>query len=274
MFFVAFFNLKHGRMKTMKTVLITGGNKGIGYAFAKCFAKDHYRLLLVGRNETLLKQASYFLQQEYGVEVLIYAVDLTMEGAVSNLLETIEKQGIKIDVLVNNAGRGINGPLFENDVNTIEETINLNCNVVSKMSTLVSKQMIQQGSGQIINIGSTGAFQPGPYIANYYATKAFIHSYTQAIRQELKEYGIDVKEVMFGPVQTDFYQTSGVEVSPYAMDVEKAVKIAYRKLQTKKACIVVGFSNQVLRFLPTRLKMKSVERMKRKSYGKTFDRRS
>ncbi len=248
----------------MKTVLITGGSEGIGYALAECFAKDRFRILLAARNIDHLKQASKKLQSTYHVEIAVYSSDLSIAGNAERLYRQVREDGYRIDVLVNNAGVGFLGKSWEIPIEADEKLTILNDISLMTLTKLALKDMLAEGNGEIINIASTGAFQPGPYIASYYASKAFAESYTRAVAEEVKHTGIRVYCYCPGPTDTAFYPKSGGKKPFLTMSARQAAEYVYTH-RGNRCMIIPGFLNQVCRIVPAELRMKAILLMKKKT---------
>ncbi len=244
----------------MKRVLITGGSEGIGYQLALLFAEEDCHLILNGRNEEKLKQAARVLQDTYPVEVEIAVKDLSVRGSAEELYEQVKP----LDVLVNNAGCGYAGRTWESEPDREEAMVHLNDASLMTLSRLFIKDHVKTKDGMLVNVASTGAFQPGPYIASYYASKSFVVSYTKAIAQEVKDYGIKVHCLCPGPVDTGFYEKSGGHHPSSAMSSEECAAYAYQRFGKNRVMIIPGFANQIVRFVPEYIRMLAVGRMKKK----------
>lgn len=238
-------------------VLITGGSEGIGYAFARYYASKHAEVILVARREELLKKAANQLKQEYECSVSYIVSDLSVRGSALNVYRQVRD----IDVLINNAGFGFQGKSWDISLDKEEDMIMVNCMAVMDLTRLYIKDMINKRKGRIINLCSTGAFQPGPYIAGYYASKSFVLNYTRAIREEVKDYGIHVSALCPGPVDTAFYDKSGGHMSMYHMSAEQVVRYTIR--HQNQAVIIPGIGNKLMRIIPVSLRMKLLKVMKK-----------
>lgn len=244
----------------MKRVLITGGSEGIGLELAKCFAGDGYSIVLNGRNEEKLSAAKKMLEETYHIPAEVIPMDLSSVGSAAKLYALAGD----VDVLVNNAGCGYAGRTWQLDVEKEEAMAVVNDVSLMTLSRLFLRDHIQKKDGILLNVSSTGAFQPGPYIASYYASKSFVLSYTRAIAQEVREYGVHVHCLCPGPVHTSFYEKSGGHHPSSAMRAEDVAVYAYRRLGKRKVVIVPGFSNRLMRILPEMLKMHAVGAMKKR----------
>ena len=247
----------------MSTVLITGGSQGIGLELAKCYAAHGADLILCARSEERLEEARRQIRSLYDVSVDLISVDLSKDGAAETLYEQVKERNV--DVLINNAGIGFTGISWELPLEQEEEMVRLNTASLMSLCKLFLKDFIAKGSGTIVNVASTGAFQPGPYIAGYYASKAFVLNYTKALYEEAKPYGITVCCLCPGPVDTDFYMKSGGRKPKLIMSAEKTAQIAYREIQKAKKVIVPGVLNRLVLILPESVRVSYVRKTKLKN---------
>ena len=246
----------------MKTVLITGSSEGIGFALAKTFAAKGYRILLNARNKEKLAEAAAFLNETYKAQTVCIPLDLTQDHAAEELFRLCKEY--PVDVLINNAGSGFTGVSWQQDIQKEEDMIRLNVIAMMSLSKLFLKEMTERGAGIIINVASTGAFQPGPYIAGYYASKAFVLNYTRAIEREAKKQGVKVYCLCPGPVRTGFYEKGKGHCPSYAMSPEDVAEYMYDHLGKKRCVVVPGMINRIARIFPSALKTRFVERKKEK----------
>nr|WP_026565680.1 SDR family oxidoreductase [Bacillus sp. UNC41MFS5] len=227
-----------------KTALITGATSGLGYEFVKLFANDGYNLVLVARNEKRLKE----IQQSYtNIEVTIIPKDLSVHGAAKEVFEEIENRGIDIDVLVNNAGFGLMGKFDELDIQKQLNMIQLNVSALSELTYCCLQKMKQKNSGRILNVASTAAFQPGPLMAVYYATKAFVLSFSEALVEELSGSSITVTTLCPGATKTNFGSVASVEGTKMfssAMASDIVAQSGYNALMNGKRVIITGGFNK------------------------------
>lgn len=163
--------------QSVSTALITGASGGIGYELAKLFAKDHHNLVLVARNAPRLAQVADELQRQFGVTVRTFALDLTDPATPQSLFTQLQGEGIAVDILINNAGYGCFGEFAEVPLEDSLGQIQLNITALTHLTRLFLDPMLQRGSGRIMNVASTAGFQPGPLMAVYYATKAYVISF-------------------------------------------------------------------------------------------------
>lgn len=251
----------------METVLITGGSEGIGYELARCYARAGFHVILVARTKDKLVHACRKLEKEFKIPTDSISCDLSVPGSAAKLYQNV-KQKAEIDALINNAGFGSAGHAEEIAIDRDEAMIQLNDASMVTLSKLFAKDMKKRGSGTIINIGSTGAFQPGPYIAGYYATKSFAVSYSRALACELKDTGVRVLCPCPGPVDTAFYTKSNGKKPAGAASAEETAQWIFDHRNSSKTVFVQGFINHLAMIAPSGIKMKIVESMKLKNMEK------
>ncbi|MDD8018188.1 MAG: SDR family oxidoreductase [Bacteroidota bacterium] len=236
-------------MTTKRTALITGASGGIGYELAKLFAKDGCNLVLVARNADKLQTIASNLQTEYAVTAHIVPLNLSLPNSPDELFQFTQRHNIAVDYLVNNAGFGLVGKFVESDLSTELEMIQLNVTALTHLTKLFAKEMVKRKFGKIMNIASTAAFQAGPLMAVYYASKAYVLSFSEAIANELKGTGVSVTVVCPGPTVTEFGKRAKVENTKLfafgAMSAQKVAKIGYRALMSGKTIVVTGVKNKM-----------------------------
>ena len=240
----------------MSTVLITGASGGIGYELAKLFARDHHNLVLVARSADKLAQVATELQM-HGITVKTIALDLATPLAPKFLFGQVE--GIPIDILLNNAGYGTFGEFAKMQEEEILGQIQLNIMALTQLTRLLLPSMLQRGAGRIMNVASTAAFQPGPLMAVYYASKAYVLSFSEAIANELRNSGVTVTCFCPGATHTGFAKRAGTENSRLfkqvgAMSAMKVARDGYRALMQGRTIAISGMHNwlaaQSVRFAP------------------------
>lgn len=187
-----------------KTVLITGASGGIGYEMAKQFAGMKYDLVLVARSEDKLKKIKKELESRDSIHVTNIIRDMTEEHAAEKIAEQLDGKRIQVDMLVNNAGFGDLTGFLEADWERHKRMIDLNVVALMEMTHIFGRQMKERGTGKILNVASVAAFSGGPYMSIYYASKAFVFSFSQAVHEELRESGVTVTVLCPGPTTTDF----------------------------------------------------------------------
>jgi short-subunit dehydrogenase len=236
-----------------KYALITGGSSGIGLELAKLFVQDRYHVILVARNADQLEEAAMVLRNTYGAEVRTLPKDLSNPLAAHDIVQELDRDGIEIDVLVNNAGFGGYGYFWERDLHTDMDMIQVNISTLVQLSRLLLPQMIKRGSGRILNVASTAAFMPGPLMSVYFATKAFVLSISQALAEELRGTGVTVTVLCPGPTRTKFDERANVANTalfnnPSVMSAESVARTGYRALMKGKSTVVAGAGNKLLTF--------------------------
>lgn len=235
---------------TENFVLITGATSGIGLELAKLFAKDGYNLVIVARSEDELRDTSTDLQQQFGVQVVQISRDLMEPEAAFELYEEVKSQGVQVDILVNNAGQGQYGEFINTDIEREIEIIQLNVTSVVVLTKLFLKDMVARNRGKILNVTSIAGKLPGPLQSVYHGTKAFAHSFTEAIRNELKDTGITVTSLLPGATDTDFFNkaemTEAKNVKEGSLaDPADVAKDGYEALMKGDDMVVSGFKNKV-----------------------------
>jgi short-subunit dehydrogenase len=230
--------------------LITGASEGIGYELAKCFARERHDLILVARNEAKLASVSAEVAAAYGVAVSPVAQDLSDPEAARQLFTELQKRGITVDFLVNNAGVGSYGLFAETDLDRELRMMQLNMTSMTALTKLVLPGMLKRRHGGILNVASTAAFQPGPLMAVYYATKAYVLSFSEALANELKGTGITVSVVCPGPTRSSFQRSARMESSKLfrhgVMNASDVAEIAYRKFMAGQTTIIPGIRNKLM----------------------------
>jgi len=247
----------------MGTALITGASAGIGRELAKIFASDGWNVVLVSRREERLQALAADLEAEFeGMIAHVVPADLARDSAPQAIFDGLTTDGIEVDALVNNAGIGSNGKFWELDPERELDQIHVNIAALVHLSRLFVPGMVERGSGRVLNIASTAGFQPGPYMATYYATKAFVLSFTQAIAYELDGTGVTATAHCPGATDTEFAERAGNESSNLFQKQSPATpdevaRDAYRAMKSGKWVKVHGFTNQVgafmTRFSPPRV---------------------
>lgn len=196
-----------------KTALITGASSGIGLELAKIHAQKGGNLVLVARNKEKLKQLKAEWEEKYSIEVHVLKKDLSEANAAQRVYDFTQKEKLKIDYLINNAGFGNYGLFQETQWQKEEKMIQLNITALTQLCKLYLKDMVKVKSGKIMNIASTAAFQPGPMMAVYFATKSYVLHFSEAIGAELKSSGVSVTALCPGPTASGFQSTAAMEES-------------------------------------------------------------
>jgi short-subunit dehydrogenase len=224
--------------------LITGASAGLGVEFARQLSKRGHRLVLAARRKERLEE----LAKELGNARAI-AIDLSKSNSAAKLIADIEANGETVDLLVNNAGFGLIGRFAELDAKRERQMIDLNVGALTDLCRAVAPGMIERKSGAILNVASTAAFQPGPKMAVYFATKAFVLSLSEALHEELKPHGVKVTCLCPGPTRTEFGDVAGFGgnglFDRVAMDAPAVVTAGLKALESNRAVIVAGWLNKV-----------------------------
>jgi short-subunit dehydrogenase len=239
--------------KMNKTVLITGASSGIGLELARIFAGKSYNLFLVARNEQNLANLATEIKREHQITIHILAKDLSKPNAAQEVFEATKQSNIQIDILINNAGAGLNGRFTENKLQDELDIIQLNIVSLAALSHLYGADMTKRKTGHILNVASTAAFQPGPLMSNYYASKAYVLMLSEGLRSELKDSGVSVTTLCPGPTQTEFFSRAGMgstflAKAPHMLTAKQVANIAYQAVQHKKGVVVSGILNKIMVF--------------------------
>jgi uncharacterized protein len=235
---------------TVKTAFITGASSGIGLELTRLFAADGYRLVLVARNRAALQQIGEQLQSQHGIEVRISPKDLAHPASPTELYQELQEAGIAVDVLVNNAGFGGSGPFLETDWQHEAEMIQVNIVALTHLTKLFLPQIVER-RGKVMNVGSVAAFLPGPFTAIYYASKAFVLHFSEALAEELSDSGVTVTCLSPGPVETGFQKRahsggSSRANAPLYMDVQEVARAGYEGMKAGKRIVIPGWKNRLL----------------------------
>jgi short-subunit dehydrogenase len=242
-----------------KTALITGASEGLGRDLAELFARDGHGLVLVARNESRLNELAGKLREEFGVTAEVIAEDLSVPGAAQRVMDRVG--GRAIDFLVNNAGFGTHGMFAESEVASQVGMLEVNVVALTHLTRLVLPGMIERRAGRIMNMASVAGMLPGPMMAVYYASKAYVISFSEALANEMDGKGITVTAVCPGPTVTEFQKRAGIEASALfkrnVMTSMAVAQIGYRAMMRGKRVAVTGWSNRFMamgmKFMPRRL---------------------
>jgi uncharacterized protein len=248
-------------MPDRKTALITGASFGIGLELARIFARDNHNLVLVARTAAKLRQLASELEKAHGTRSLILAVDLAEPGASTYVLDQTKRADVVVDMLVNNAGFGQYGLFAESELEECLRQIQLNVTTLTHLTRLYLPGMIERGSGRILNLASTAAFQAGPLMAVYYATKAYVLHFSEAIANELQGTEVTVTCLCPGVTTTEFHKRANATgmrlLKMGSMDARTVAEDGYRALMAGKPVVISGFRNwlvaQSIRFAPRRM---------------------
>jgi len=255
------------------TVLITGASSGIGRALAHLFARDGYELVLVARRAAVLEELSSTLVETHGVRSRAIAADLSTADGIGLLHAELQREGITVDVLVNNAGFGMQGEFATLPADRQMQMVQLNVAALTQLTRLLLPSMLARRRGGVLNVGSTAAFQPGPFMAVYYATKAYVVSFSEALAEELSGSGLRVSCLAPGPTATAFAAEAGAADSPlfegHTMNAEEVARIGYEGWQQGKPLVIAGARNWwrafAVRLAPRAFVLKAVRRLNTRS---------
>lgn len=250
-----------------KYVLITGASSGIGYEFAKIFARENYNLILTARSKNKLLRLKEDIIKDFNIDIVVIPKDLSKPEEAEILYKEIRDMNLNVDVLINNAGFGTYGIFHETPLEDEIKMINLNIISLVKLTHLFLQEMKLSGRGNIINVASTAAFQPGPLMAVYYATKAFVLSFSEALANELKGTEIKITALCPGPTESGFQAAANITQSklvkgrklPTSKDV---AEFGYKAMNSAKTVAVHGFINRILtkaiNFIPRKIVVSAV----------------
>jgi len=252
------------------TVLITGASSGIGKELARQFAKHGHPLVIVAPVEAELQSVAAELSNEYNVPVQVLAKDLTDEDAVEEIYTELRSAGTEIEILVNNAGLGHRGNFWEVPLEQLLEILRLNVEAVLKLTRYFLPEMVSRGHGRVLNTASIAGFEPGPMMATYHASKAFVLSLSESLATELKDTGVTLTALCPGPVDTDFFpKAEMVETKVFqkgnVMAPQEVAEAGYEALMNGERTVVPGAVNKAMvfsrRFLPESGQAKMNEKM-------------
>jgi short-subunit dehydrogenase len=243
------------------TALITGASAGIGKAFAEQFAANGHDLVLVARRAERLESLADELEREHGIDTHVVAMDLADRQAPYELYEETQARGVQVDILVNNVGIGTQGAFVENDLDRELDQLQLNMVTPTQLTHLYGGDMADRGEGGILNVSSTAAWFPGPFMTIYYASKAYMKSFSEGLAGELEPDGVSVTVLCPGPVKTEFQERAENEDTPLGsgemQSVSAVAEAGYDGLQAGTRVVVTGWKFKLLtklsNVLPNRL---------------------
>jgi uncharacterized protein len=256
-------------MNFQQRVLITGASSGIGLELAKVFAKNGYNLILVARNQAKLASLKTQLEDNYKAQVRIIVKDLSLQEAANQLFSEVQTQKLEVDILINNAGFGEYGPFERTDWHKEKQMLDLNIVALTELTKLFLKPMLARKNGKILNVASTAAFQPGPLMSVYFATKVYVLHFSEAIAEELKGSGVQVTVLCPGATESNFQEVASMSQSKlFKRKIPSAAEVAefaYRELFKGTRVAIHGFMNRIMAytvgFLPRNLVTKLVYSM-------------
>ncbi len=238
-----------------ETALITGASGGLGEEFAKLCAKNGMNVVLIARRKEVLDALSAELMKAYNIKATVIALDLSASGAVHAMIAALEKEDISITMLINNAGFGSFGKFHETSFEQEEKMIAVNIQALTALTKALLPGMVARKNGKILNVASTASFIPGPLMSVYYASKAYVLSFSLGIREELKRTGVTVTCLCPGPTKTGFETHANLAASKlfkgsYVMDASTVAKAGYKACLRGKAICIPGILNKVSAFAP------------------------
>lgn len=253
----------------LPSALITGASGGIGFELARLLAAKGYGLVLVARSGDLLRTAADEFESDYGVPVRVVVLDLEDRSAPDRLVELLREDGCRVDILVNNAAFGTSGAFTDTDLGSELGMLQVNVAALTHLSKLFAREMLERGSGRILNVASTAAFQPGPFMAVYFATKAYVLSISEAMAEELRGTGVTVTALCPGPTKTGFQRRAAMEESTIGsqgmMDPRVVARAGLDGLMRGDRIVIPGVRNRLftraVRFLPRKLVTRVVRRL-------------
>jgi short-subunit dehydrogenase len=256
------------------TALITGASNGIGYELAKIHAEHRDDLVLVARNKIKLDALKEFVKEKHGTIVHTIEKDLSIPGTAAEVFDELELKGIRVNYLINNAGFGDFGLFARSDWNKLERMISLNITALTHLTRLFLPGMIESGSGKIMNVASTASFQPGPTMSVYFATKAFVLSFSEAVNEEVRGTGVSITALCPGSTESGFHAaTAGegrrvkIRQLPSAREV---AEYGYKSMMRGKAVAIPGFTNYLMaasvRFFPRTLVVRAARKIQENKY--------
>ena len=261
-----------------RTALITGASSGIGYELALLFGRDRYDCILVARSREKLDELAARLEAEFRVKTHVIAKDLSKSTAVDEIFEEVTAASLAVDVLVNNAGYTVFGKFAETDLQAEVDMLQVNVIALTQLTKLFLKGMVARRDGRILNLASTAAFEPGPLMAVYYASKAYVLSFSEALANELEGTGVSVTALCPGPTRTGFQKRGVMEDSRLVQgkiaDAQSVALAGYRGLMARKTIVIPGLGNKLLpvvvRLSPRRAVTRVVRRMQERVPSKSI----
>ena len=235
---------------TREPALVTGASAGIGRALANRFARAGHDVILVARREAILRELADALEERYGITASVVVQDLAAPRGPEQLYETVTERGLAVGVLVNNVGIATQGKFTDIDLDRERDQLRLDVETPTVLSKLFGREMVARGHGKILNVASSAAFQPGPFMAVYYASKAYVLSFSEAIAEELREDGVTVSVLCPGPVDTEFQERASMADTPLGsgpmQDVTAVADAGYEGVMAGDTVVVPGIGYKLL----------------------------
>jgi len=274
------YSVNYRNMTEAKWALITGSSNGIGLEISKIMAADGVNLVIVARNKDKLEDLQSLVQEENGVTVLVKVKDLTRSSSCEELYNELQEDGIFIEYLVNNAGVGLYGSFYQTDLDRELDMLDLNIRSMTHLTKLFLKAMMEKGRGKILNVASTAAFQPGPMMAVYFASKAYVLHFSEALAHEFKGSGVSVTSLCPGPTETAFFVTADMDslqltegMGKYLLKTAHSVaRAGYRAMKSGKRVAIPGIINKLMalsvRFSPRKMVTRVTGWLTKRAAGK------
>jgi len=237
---------------TDRVALITGASSGIGLELARLFARDGHDLVLVARRQDRLRALADELTDRYDVQLTVIAADLADPSAPAEIARRVAAAGLEVELLVNNAGYGLAGEFIRTDAATELRMIQVNIAALTHLSKLFLPRMVAEHQGRIMNVASTAGFVPGPLMAVYYATKAYVISFSLALAEELRQCGVTVTVLCPGATRTEFQERAGLDLEarafrgPWVADAASVARAGYQGMLRGKRLVVPGVFNKIM----------------------------
>jgi len=254
----------------MTYTLITGASSGIGYEMAKVFAEHGHNLILTARSESKLRELKASVESQFKIQAEVIPADLSKPDGSQKLFQAVQSKGLSVDILINNAGFGDHGFFHESNLEKDKEMVQVNITTLIELTYLFLPSMLKARSGKIMNVASTAAFQPGPFMSVYYATKAFVLFFSEGLCEELDDTGVSVTVLCPGPTKSGFHEVANLkdvsllDATPMATSLQVAA-YGYKALMRDQAVAIPGVMNNVMatlvRFVPRGIVRKLVKKL-------------
>jgi short-subunit dehydrogenase len=236
-----------------ESVLITGASSGIGAELAQFAAAQGHDLVLVARSRGELETLAQELTERHGNTVRVIPRDLSEPGAAQAIFDELQHAGLAVDILINNAGFGLYGAFCRSDMRNVTDLLHVNLIALTQLTRLLLPQMVARGRGRVLNVASIAAFQPGPLMAAYYASKAYVLSFSEAVANELKGSGVTMTVLCPGPTRTEFGQRAGLNLSRLSRwvpvsDAQSVARAGFEAMKRGKTLVIPGLLNRLVAF--------------------------
>ncbi len=253
-------------MENKTYTLITGGSCGIGLALANKFASKGHNLILVSRTKETLEETAKQINNKYPVDIVTIAEDLSVANSAINVFNECKKQKLEVDILINNAGFGNYGFFAETNTKTDMELLQLNISTLTELTKLFLPALLKNKTGKILNIGSMAAFFPGPFMNTYFASKAYVLSFSEGLHEEVLKHGVTVSCLCPGPTESNFGKRANYKFQSHnkiKMTAEEVAEITFKGMMKGKILIIPGWKNNLLyhanKLIPRYLKPRIVK---------------